>query len=71
LLYKERGDGIFGVKFKPFMKSYAFIAALGISFSVIESFFFEDYCDINSFHYQSNFDRRKILTDLKSKFNLF
>ena len=43
------------------MKKYAIIAAITIGYSVIESIFFEDYCDINSYHYADNANRMQIL----------
>ena len=52
----------------PLMKKYAFFTAFGIGFSLIESIFFEDYCDINSYHYAVDVDRRKILEDIKARY---
>lgn len=40
------------------MKKYFFIAGLGITFGVIESIFYEDYCDVNSYHYMDDINRK-------------
>lgn len=40
------------------MKKYFFIASLGITYGVIESIFFEDYCDVNSYHYMDDINRK-------------
>ena len=48
---KELRKGLKGVTWRPLGRKYLFISAFGISFSLIESIFFEDYCNINSIHY--------------------
>lgn len=35
----------------PLFKNYLFIFGVGVTFSLMESIFFEDYCDVNSYHY--------------------
>lgn len=51
----------------PLFKTYGFIFGLGVTFSIIESIFFEDYCDINSYHYAEDLNRRKIVEEVKRK----
>ena len=37
----------------------------------IDSIFWDDYCDINSYHYNLNQSRKSLMRDLRSKFNLY
>ena len=47
------------------MKKYFFIAGLGITFGAIESIFYEDYCDVNSYHYMDDINRKTLLIGIK------
>lgn len=57
-----------GVRALPLLKNYGFIFGLGVTFSLLESIFFEDYCDINSYHYQDNISRKSLANEIKNRF---
>jgi len=52
--------GLKGIKFKPLFKSYLLLNALGLGITLVESVFFDEYCDVDSYHYCNDLDRRKL-----------
>ncbi|EWS73477.1 transmembrane protein, putative (macronuclear) [Tetrahymena thermophila SB210] len=54
------------IQFKPVIKHAGLIFLVGSLFSTLETIYFNDYCDINSYHYQDN-NRAETIKYLKQK----
>ncbi|KRX07060.1 hypothetical protein PPERSA_08737 [Pseudocohnilembus persalinus] len=67
----EARTGLMGVRMLPLFKNYLYIFGIGVSFSILESICFEDYCDVNSYHYQDDMDRKSMAQKIKSQFKKY
>ncbi|KAL4457054.1 hypothetical protein ABPG74_014692 [Tetrahymena malaccensis] len=54
------------IQFKPLIKNAGLIFLAGSLFSTLETIYFNDYCDINSYHYQDN-NRAETIKYLKQR----
>ncbi len=56
------------MKTKNVMITWALLYAVTFIGCTLDSMFFDEYCDINSYHYDLNMSRKTMLRDIRSNY---
>lgn len=63
----ESGKKLRDMKTKQLALSWAFLYGVCFVVCTLDSLFLDDYCDINSYHYNLNQNRKSMMRDIKKK----
>ena len=55
---------------KGLILSWAFVYGISFITCTLDSLFLDEYCDINSYHYNLNQNRKILMRDLRSILNI-